>query len=190
MINSFGINYHQFPDDKQLYTVIDPDSLHCLVSLTSYADAVIGWYIKNDLLLNPRKTEALVAGPRQQVAKLNTSNGVGVFGSILPFSSKQRVLGMTLDELLTFDDHISGIVRACNYHLRALQHIRLLVAQDTANTIACSLVCARLDYCNAILYRVTKQNIGRLQRVQNPLAGVVCLPPYRSTASRLRRRLH
>ena len=47
--------------------------------------------------------------------------------------------------------------------IRTLCHIRPLVDQDTANTIACSLVCTRLDYCNAILYGVTKQNIDRLQ---------------------------
>ena len=106
-------------------------------------------------------------------------------GYIVPFSSKHRILGVTLDEKPTFDDE-----RACNYHLRGLRHIRLLVDQNTANTIVCSLVCARLDYCNAILYGVMKQNIGRLQRVQNSLARVVCLAPYRSPASRLRRRLH
>ena len=35
-----------------------------------------------------------------------------------------------------------------------------------------------------------KQNIGRFQRVLNCLARVVCLAPYRSSTSRLRRRLH
>ena len=37
---------------------------------------------------------------------------------------------------------------------------------------------------------VTKQNIFRLQRVQNSLARVVCFASYRSLTSRLRRRLH
>ena len=77
-----------------------------------------------------------------------------------------------------------------NYHLRALRHIRPSVDQDTANTIACSLVRTRLDYYNAILYGVTKQNIGCLQRVQNSHVRVVCLAPHWSFASRFRRRLH
>ena len=102
--------------------------------------------------LNLSKIEVIIAGTSQHLAKLDTSNGIAMSGSIVPFSSKLRVLGVTLDEKLTFDVHISGIVRACNYHLRALRHIRPLVDQDTANTIASSLVCARLDYCNAILY--------------------------------------
>ena len=184
------MNYHQFANDIQLYTVINPDSLYCLASLTSRANAVTGWHIRNDHLLNPSKTEALVAGTRQQVAKLDTSSEKAESGSIVPFSLKLRVLGVTLDEKLTFDDHISGIVQTGNYHLWALRHIRPLVDQDTANTIACLLVCTRLDYCNTILYGVKKQNIGRLQHVQHSLARIVCLAPYRSFNSRLRRHLH
>ena len=150
LINSFGINYYQFANDT-LYTIIDHDSSHCLESLTACADAVTGWHIWNILLLNPSKTEALVAGTRQQVAKLDTSNGIAVSGSIAPFSSKLRVLHVTMDEKLTFKDNIFRIVRACNYHLRTLRHIRLLVDQEIAHTFACLLVCTRLDYCNAIL---------------------------------------
>ena len=77
----------------------------------------------------------------------------------------------------------------CNYHLRALWHICLLVDQDTTNTIVCLLVCTRLDYCNAIFYGVTKHNIGHLQCVQNSLAHVVYLATYRSSASRVCRHL-
>ena len=38
---------------------------------------------------------------------------------------------------------------------------------------ACSIVCARLDYCNSLLYGVSKQNIRKLQVVQNSLARLV-----------------
>ena len=182
LINSFGINYHQFADDSQLYTVNDPDYPHCLALLTACADTVTNWHIRRDHLLNPSNW---VAGTRQPVTKFNTSNWIAVSGFIVPFSSKLRELGVNLCEELTFDENISRIVRACNYPLRALQYIRLFVFQDTATTIACLLVCTKLDYCNAILYGVTKQDIGRLQHVQNSLARVVRLAPCRSSASRL-----
>ena len=130
LINSFGINYHQFADDN-CTPLSAPDSPHFLASLTLCTDAVTAWHIRNNLLLNPSKTLALVAGTHRQIAELDTSNEIAVSGSIRPLSSKQRVLGVTLDEKLTFDDHISGIVRSCNYHLRNLRHIPPLVDQDS-----------------------------------------------------------
>jgi len=33
------------------------------------------------------------------------------------------LLGVTLDSALTMDRHVTGVVRSCNYHIRALRHI-------------------------------------------------------------------
>jgi len=37
------------------------------------------------------------------------------------------VLGVTRDSTLTFDDLVNNVVRSCNYHLRALRHLRPLM---------------------------------------------------------------
>ena len=115
-------------------------SLYIYIYIYIYVYVVAIWRLANQerpsFYSIPNKTEAFVAGTRQQAAKFDTSSGIAVSGSIVPFSPKLCALGVTLDEELTFDDHIIGI----------------------------ALVCTRLDHCNAILYRVTKQSIGRLQR--------------------------
>ena len=80
---------------------------------------------------------------------------------------------MIIDRRLKFESHISGVLKSCNYHLRALQHIRHLLPFSTAQTLACSLIMSRLDYCNAVLYGCKAGAIGRLQRVQNYAACVV-----------------
>ena len=161
-----------------------------LATLSDCADTVMGWHIANNLLLNTSKTEALVTGTRQQIAKLDQTGGIVVSGSIVPFAAKPHVLGVTLDSYLSLDDHVTVAVRACNYHLHALRHIRPLITRDATNTIACSIVCSWLDYCNIILYGVSDYNISRLQRVQNALARTVCATSYRSSATDLRRSLH
>jgi len=56
---------------------------------------------------------------------------------------------------------------------RPLQHIRHLLPFSTAQTLACSLILSRLDYCNAVLYGCSAGAIGRLQRVQNYAVRVV-----------------
>ena len=134
--------------------------------------------------------EALVTGIRQQVTKIDRSTGIMVTGAIVPFLDKIRVLGVTIDSELSFDDHITSVIRACNFHIRTMRHIHRLLNQDAANTNACSIVCSRLDYCNAVLCGVTAHNIIRLQSVQNSLARVVCDATIRSSAINFRKSLH
>jgi len=38
------------------------------------------------------------------------------------------------------------------------------------SVVASSLIGARLDYCNALLYETSAANIAKLQRLQNTLA--------------------
>ena len=63
--------------------------------------------------------------------------GSKVAGCAISISDRLKILGVTLYATLSFDEHITTVVKACNYHLRALRHIRRYITQDTASTIAC-----------------------------------------------------
>ena len=71
------------------------------------------------------------------------------------------------------DSQVSEICRSAFYQIRALRHIRPVITDEVAKTIACSFVTSRLDYANSVLYGIWAKNIHRLQRMQNTLARVV-----------------
>ena len=89
-----------------------------------------------------------------------------------PCPAQSRV-GITLDGALSFDRHVDNVCKAAHFHIRALRHIRKCVDAETARTVACSMVGARIDYCNSILYGTSAANLNKLQRVINTLARVV-----------------
>ena len=53
--------------------------------------------------------------------------------------------------------------------------VRKFITEDTTKTVASAVVGARLDYCNSVLYGTSRENINKLQRIQNALARVVKL---------------
>jgi len=80
------------------------------------------------------------------------------------------------------------VARACNYHLRAIRHIRHLLSTGLAQTLACSLILSRLDY--AVLHGAPAGSIQKLQCVQNTAARVVLCVPKRTSAQLLLKQLH
>jgi len=127
----------------------------------------------NDMLLNANKSEVLLVARKAKADKFAGGTGVCVAGSDIAFSVQLKSLGVTLDQGLSFDQHVGNTVKASNFNIRALRHIRPMLDKSVANTVACSIVSTRLDYCNSLLYGTSKGNIQRLQRVQNTLARVV-----------------
>jgi len=59
-----------------------------------------------------------------------------------------RTLGVTVDSGLTFDRRVGSIISACNYHKRALRHIRSALSDDLAVTVGRAIILSRIDYCN------------------------------------------
>ena len=97
---------------------------------------------------------------------------------------------MIFDNILSFDRHTSDICSNAFFYLKALRHIRCKLDKSTANSIACSFVASRLDYCNAILAGMSAHNINRLQRIQNSAARIVHNSHGRSSISAMLTDLH
>jgi len=111
------------------------------------------WYLQNGLQLNPDKSEALIIGTDNQ---LRTSNSaitlVRVADVQLPGADEIEVLGVVLDRRLAFDKHVLAVTRSCNFHAHGIRHICHLLSINVAQTLACSLILTRFDYCNSVLY--------------------------------------
>ena len=82
-------------------------------------------------------------------------------------------LGVIFDSDNSFDNHVAKVCRACYYHLCDLRRIRKFLSDETAILLANAMVSSRLDYCNTLLYGVSKSNIAKLQRVQNALCCII-----------------
>jgi len=129
-------------------------------------------------------------GMTNQLLAASHLTSLSVAGVDLPVADSMKVLGVTLDRRLTFDNHVSAVARSCNYHARAIRHICHLLTQDIAQTLAGSLILSRIDYCNAVLYSALSGTIQKLQRVQNNAARIVSQAPRRSHANSLLQELH
>jgi len=179
VIAHHSVQYHQYANDTQLHlamcTYNTPAGLSVLAECTT---DVRHWYLQNSLQLNPDQSEALIIGITNQLRAVTSSvSFVSVAGVDLPVADDIKVLGVVLDRPLSFHKHVSAVVRSCNYHVQAIRHIRHLLTTQLAQTLACSLILSRIDYCSAVLHGAPSYSIKKLQRVQNNAARIVLKAP-------------
>lgn len=189
VIESFDINHVAYADDLTLYVNLLGDTKSILSLVCECTKAVSNWFMLNDLLLNSDKSEAVFIGTRLQVNKM-CNEVVTVADSVINPAAHLKLLGVTIDSTLTFNDHVADVCRSAFYHVKALKHIRKSIDFSTANIIACSFVASRLDYCNVVYAGMSDYNTKRLQRVQNAVARVVTLRPNKACARGCLRELH
>ena len=128
----------------------------------------------NFLKLNGAKTEFIIIGQKLKVSTLRTfAKVISVGGSAIQSTLKVKNLGVYIDEHLKMTDHVSHICKTASMHLRHIGKIRQYLSEDAATKLMIAFVTSRLDYCNSLLSNISKDQIQRLQLIQDTAARIV-----------------
>ena len=94
--------------------------------------------ISDNLMLNDDKTEFLIIGTRQQLAKVNI-NCIRVGSTDVCPVAVARNLGSWFDEQLTMSTHISKLCGVAFYHLHNIKPIRKYLSQESTEILVHAL---------------------------------------------------
>ena len=144
---------------------------------------------RNFLKLNEDKTEFLLIGSRQQLAKISVPH-VTVGNSEVTSVSQARNLGAIFDSTMSLDSHVSNLVRSASLHIRNIGHIRKYLDATATEQIVHAFVTSRLDMGNSLLFGLPMQQINRLQRIQNSAARIIKLTRKSSHITPILEELH
>ncbi len=131
----------------------------------------LNWMTSNFLLLNSEKTEVLITGPKTCMYKLK--HCLILDGCSVNSLSSIRNLGVLFDSNLSFETHVSSIIKSKFFHLEHIYKLRPMLSMSNAETLIHAFMTSRLDYCNAFLVGCSTHLIKKLQLVQNAAARVL-----------------
>ena len=148
-----------FPAFSKLSTLFS-DVPSCLSSISSWTNA-------HFLKLNKTKTHIMVFGNKHFKQSVNLSGCLSSSGSFIPLSHSTKLLGVHIDDTLSFNIHVSKTVSSSLIILKNVRSIRKLLTSDAAATLIHSIITSKLDQCNSLLFNVSSTNLNKLQRIQN-----------------------
>ena len=186
IIRKHNINYHSYADDTQLYLSISPGDLNSINRLINCISDVNNWLSHNFLKLNQDKTEVLVIGEKSArddiIARLETRS--------ITCTDKAKNLGVILDSDLNFIPHFNHIRKTSFYHLKNIAKILPLISQPSKEILVHAFITSRLDYCNSLFTGLPKQELNRLQLIQNAAARLITNTKKRAHIKPILRSLH
>ena len=148
-----------FPAFSKLSTLFS-DVPSCLSSISKWTNA-------HFLKLNSNKTHVMFFGNKSFKQSVKLSGCLNSSGSLIPFSPSTKLLGVHLDDTLSFDLHVSKTVSSSLIILKNVRSIRKLLTPEAAATLIHAIITSKLDQCNSLLFNVSLTNLAKLQRIQN-----------------------
>ena len=127
---------------------------------------VENWMKKFFLLLNTNKTKIMVFAPPAIIKNLSI-HGTFVGNTAIRFVTTAKNLGVWFDNELHFRCQITKKVSSSYMTLREIGKIKQYIPNDMLKTLLTSLIFQKIDYCNSLYYGIEKNEIKKLQSVQN-----------------------
>ena len=120
------------------------------------------WMNVNRLKMNMDKIGFILFGSRYHLPKCETSS-INICGDTVVKSSKIKLLGVWLDENLSFKSQINIKCRTAMYNLQWIRNIRKVPSVGACKTLVHGLVTLHLDYVNALYCGLPDSDIRKLQ---------------------------
>ena len=164
-----------YADDTQLLDSAPPDSeslSQLQIRLQESMASVYNWFKSNSLKMNASKTDFILLGTKKSLQK--ASDFTFTFSDSTFQSSKTiKLLGVTVDQMLTWNQHISSVVRRCYSILISLHRFRRHFTTKALITIIQAHVFSQIIYCLSVWGGAAEKELQRIQKVINFAARIV-----------------
>ena len=164
------------------FQVLKHDVVNCM-------KLVVEWSHAHFMKINPDKTELLLLYP----PSLNREvliRGVLFEDQCIRFSEFVKNVGVYLDKNLNMDKHVNNVVAHCYKILKDIGGIKKSMQKDDVQKLVHAVISQRLDYCNSLFMNINKENLNKLQKVQNSAARMVLGRRRQDSATQALRELH
>ena len=179
--SEFDVTIHLYADDTTLNIGFSPDDCfqNAIENIKCCLSKIDKWMSCNFLKFNLNKTQLLVCSKARFLTAFQPC--IQSLKSSIHLNSDPafciKLLGVFIDETLSFDRMINETCRICFYKLTKLRNLRsFLEARNKIMLVKCFILSC-LDYCNSVYANIPLYLVHKLERVLNVCIRFICNIP-------------
>ena len=191
LLESYSMNCHFYADDTSLYVSFEPsgmetafDQMECCIT------AVRNWMSAKELKMNDSKTDFIIIASKFVFKRNSFDNVLTIGDSELTPKDVVKSLGVFLDKNLSMEDHVIQTCRTAYYHLCNIGKIRKFLTSASCELLIHALITSKIDYCNALLCKLPKRLLNKLQHVHNCAARILTFTKRNEHITPILKQLH
>ena len=152
-------NLCNFADDNTLYTC--GHSFESVVSkLENDLEKIQNWFLRNSMIANPRKFQLMFLGLKE-----TEHLGLNINGKIIRASENVKLLGVTIDNKLTFGQHVEDLCMKVSTKVKAFSRVSNYINFDQARILFNAVIMSNFNYCPLIWLFCSKAANSTINRV-------------------------
>ena len=149
-----------FADDNTIYScsLNYKEAAH---KLSNGRYVVLNWFKVNSMVANPSKFQIMFLG-----SKIDNSNiTFAIENKQIKCKKEVKLLGITIDEKLTFTRHIANICSLTNNRLRALSGTRRFLSTEQTKYLSEAYIMSAFKYCALIWMFCNKTSNNQINKI-------------------------
>ena len=156
-----------FADDNTIYDCGE-DLSNILENLKHDLRILLKLFKINFLQANPGKFQFVILGKKKR-------NSVKLIINTTEIENSRKVvlLGITIDNLLIFNEHIDNLCRTANYKLHALRRIRKYLSLEKAKLLCNAFINSQFKYAPLVWMFCRKKQYLKIQKIPHKALKVV-----------------
>ena len=142
--------------------------------LNEEMENAVNWFDKNHMSVNIGKTKAFFVSTVQKQSDIqNNLPDIKIGTTKLELSSKEKLLGVTIDNTLNWSAQVDATIKKCNSLLYLFGRIKIYLDIPTRKLYFNAYILPHLEYCNSIWGNCSGELIDKLIKFQKKAARLI-----------------
>ena len=154
-------NVNNFADDNGISTSAESVP-EVIKNLEIGSCKAIHWFKENKMIANPSKFDAMIIKKDgEDISKTILNIG----DKEIETSNKIQLLGLTIDDKLSFKEHIAIICKKAANQLNALKRLGTYINFETKEKLAKAFISSHFNYCPIVWHFCGKGDIHKIEKL-------------------------